>query len=146
MGGEVRVVFSFWNTCSQSLFHVNLTDLLSSWMMGCVCSASLGRKWEMAVRRPMRRCTSLILLGLRISMIALHFSGLASMSRWAAWIRGIYCGRHQRRICQGWGGGCIVLTWKRLWIGPERVGDGLGIWQPCHRRILRHICPNGMTL
>ena len=50
--------------------------------MGWVCSASLGRKQEMAVRQPMRRCTSLTLVGLRISMIALHFSGLASLSCW----------------------------------------------------------------
>ena len=53
-------------------------------MIGWVCSASLGRKREMAVRRPMRRCTSLMLAGLRISMIALHFSGLASMPRWVS--------------------------------------------------------------
>jgi len=33
----------------------------------------------MAVSRRMRCCTSLTLLGLRISMMALHFSGLASM-------------------------------------------------------------------
>jgi len=52
--------------------------------MGWVCSASLGRKREMAVRRPMRRCTSLTLVGLRISMIAFDFSGLASMSRWVS--------------------------------------------------------------
>jgi len=32
----------------------------------------------MAVRRPMRRWTSLMLVGLRISIIASHFSGLAS--------------------------------------------------------------------
>jgi len=50
--------------------------------MGWVCSASLGRKPKMAVRRPMRRCTSLTLVGLHISIIALHFSGLASMPRW----------------------------------------------------------------
>jgi len=49
--------------------------------MGWVCSASLGKKWEMAVRRPMRRWTSLMLVGLRISIIALHFSGLGSMPR-----------------------------------------------------------------
>jgi len=52
--------------------------------MGWVCSASLGRKREMAVRRPMRRCTSLMLVVLRISMIALHFSGLASIPRWVS--------------------------------------------------------------
>jgi len=52
--------------------------------MGWVCSASLGRKQEMALRRSMRRCTSLTLVGLRISMIALHFLGLASMSRWVS--------------------------------------------------------------
>ena len=33
---------------------------------------------------PMRHCTSLMLVGLHISMIALHFSGLASMSRWVS--------------------------------------------------------------
>jgi len=63
---------------------MNLADLLSNCMIGWVCSASLGRKWEMAVRRPMRRCTSLTLVGLRISMIALHFSGLASIPRWVS--------------------------------------------------------------
>jgi len=35
----------------------------------------------MAVSQPMRRCTSLTLLGLCISIIALHFSGLALMPR-----------------------------------------------------------------
>jgi len=41
--------------------------------MGWVCSASLGRKREMAVRRPMRHWTSLMVVGLHISIIALHF-------------------------------------------------------------------------
>jgi len=50
--------------------------------MGWVCSASLGRKREMAVRQPIRRWTSLIVVGLRILMMALHFSGLVSMPRW----------------------------------------------------------------
>jgi len=69
----VRVVLSFWNICSQLSFHVNLADFLSSCMMGWVCSANLGRKREMAVRRPIRRCTSLTLVRLCILMIALHF-------------------------------------------------------------------------
>jgi len=50
-------------------------------MIGWVCLANLGRKRDMAVRRPMRHCTFLTLLGLHISMMALHFSGLASMPR-----------------------------------------------------------------
>jgi len=53
-------------------------------MMGWVCSASLERKREMAVRRPVRRCTSLTLVGLHVSMITLHFSGLASIPRWVS--------------------------------------------------------------
>jgi len=53
-------------------------------MMGSICSASLGRKREMAVRRPMRCCTSLTLVGLLISMIVLNFSGLASIPRWVS--------------------------------------------------------------
>jgi len=78
------VVLSFWNIFSQSSFHVNLADFLSNCMMGWICSASLERKREMAVRRPMRRCTSLTLVGVRISMIALHFSGLASIPHWVS--------------------------------------------------------------
>jgi len=78
------VVFIFWKICSQSLVHVNLADFLRSCIMGWVCSASLGRKREMAVKWPMRRWTSSMLVGLRISIIALHFSGLASMSRWVS--------------------------------------------------------------
>ena len=76
----MRVVFSFWNICSQSSFHVNLADFLSSCRMGWVCSASLGRKREMVVMR----CTSLMLVELHILMIALHFSELASMPHWVS--------------------------------------------------------------
>jgi len=75
------VVLRVWKTCSHSSFQENFVDFLSSWMMDWVCSASLGRNREMTVKRPMRRCTSLILLGLHISMMALHFSGFALMSR-----------------------------------------------------------------
>jgi len=81
IGGDVREVLRFWKTCSHSSFQNNFADLLSSWKMGWVCSANLGRKWEMVVKRSMIRYTSLILLGLRISMIALHFSGFALMPR-----------------------------------------------------------------
>jgi len=82
IGGEVRVVLCFWKICSQSSVHVNRVDFFRSWTMGWVCSASLGRKQEMAVRWPMRRWTSLMVVGLRISIMTLHFSGLASMPRW----------------------------------------------------------------
>jgi len=78
------VVFSFLKICSQSSVHVNLADFLRSCIIGWVCSASLGRKREMDVRRPIRRWTSLMLVGLRISIIASHFSGLASMPRWVS--------------------------------------------------------------
>jgi len=44
IGGEVRVVFSFWKICSQSSVHVNWVDFFRSWTMSWVCSASLGRK------------------------------------------------------------------------------------------------------
>jgi len=36
----------------------------------------------MAVRQPISRWTSLTVVGLRISMMALHFSELTSMPRW----------------------------------------------------------------
>jgi len=49
--------------------------------MGLVLSTSLGRNFDMVVRRPTNRCTSLMFVRLRISMIALHFSKLASILR-----------------------------------------------------------------
>jgi len=82
IGGEIGIVFNFWKICSQSSIHVNRVDFFKSWTMGWVCSTSSGRKREMTVRWPIRRWTSLIVVGLRISMIAMHFSGLASMPRW----------------------------------------------------------------
>jgi len=47
IGGEVRVFFSFWKICSQSSVHVNRVNFFRSWIIGWVCSASLGRKREM---------------------------------------------------------------------------------------------------
>ena len=110
------MVFSFWKICSQSSFHVNLADFLSNYMMGWVCSANLGRKREMTVRRPMRRCTSLKLVGLRISIIAFHFSGLASMPRWVS--------MNLRNLSQSTPN---THLWRRLLRGPEHAGDGSGI-------------------
>jgi len=49
--------------------------------MGWGCSASFGGNLEMAVKQPIRRWTSFILLGLYISMITVHFSGFTLMSR-----------------------------------------------------------------
>jgi len=77
----VSVVLRFWKTCSHSSFQENFANLLSNWMMGWVCSTSFGRNLEMAVRQSIRRWTSLILLGLHISMIVVHFSGFALMPR-----------------------------------------------------------------
>jgi len=31
IGGEVKVVFSFWKICSQSSVHVNRVDFFKSW-------------------------------------------------------------------------------------------------------------------
>jgi len=41
--------------------------------MGQICSTSFGRNLDMAVRRPTRRCTSLTLVRLCISIIAFAF-------------------------------------------------------------------------
>jgi len=49
--------------------------------MGLVLSASVGRNLDMAVRQPTNHCTSLMFVGLRMSMIGLHFSGFASIPR-----------------------------------------------------------------
>jgi len=81
IGGEVRVVFSFWKICPQSSVHVKRVDFFKSWTMGWVCLASLGRKREMAVRRPIRRWTSLIVVGLpirRCSSMNPAFSNLSA--------------------------------------------------------------------
>jgi len=77
----VRVVLRFWKTFSQSPLQENFTDFFRNWIMGWVCSTSFGRNMDMVVRRPIRRWTSLTLVGLRISIIALYFSRLASMPR-----------------------------------------------------------------
>jgi len=49
--------------------------------MDWVCSASFGRNLDIAIRWPIKHWTSLTLVGLHISMIAFHFSGLALMPR-----------------------------------------------------------------
>jgi len=77
----VRVVLRFWKTLSQSSVQDNFADFLRGWIMGWICSANFGRNMDMAVRQPIRRWTSLTLLELHISMMALHFSGLASIPR-----------------------------------------------------------------
>jgi len=81
MGGDVRVALRFWKAISQSSFQENFAEFLTSWIRGWVCSASFGRNQDIAVRWPIKRWTFLTLVGLRISMITLHFSELASMSR-----------------------------------------------------------------
>jgi len=48
-------------------------------MMGWVSSANFGKNLDIAVRQPIKRCTSLTLVGLRILNMALHFSGSASI-------------------------------------------------------------------
>jgi len=47
--------------------------------MGRVLSANLGRNLDMAVKWPIKHCTSFTFVGLRISIMALHFSGFASI-------------------------------------------------------------------
>ena len=87
IGGDFKVVLRFWKTFLQSSFQENFVDFFRNWIMGWVYSASFGRNLDMTVRRPIRHCTSLTLVGLRISMIALHFSGLASMPRFVRDLR-----------------------------------------------------------
>ena len=58
-----------------------MADFFSSFTMGLVLSASFGRKRAMVVNLPTNLCTSLTLLGLRMSMIVWHFSRLALMPR-----------------------------------------------------------------
>ena len=46
-------------------------------MVGRVLSANLGRNLDMAARGPIKRCTSFTFVGLRISIMTLHFSRFA---------------------------------------------------------------------
>ena len=80
IGGDERIVLRVWKPVSKSPFQENFADFLRSWIISGVRSASVGRNLDMTVRRPIKRWTSLTLVGSRISIIALHFSGLASMS------------------------------------------------------------------
>jgi len=45
--------------------------------MGWVLSTNLGKNIDMVVRRPTKHCTSFTFARLRISIMALHFSGFA---------------------------------------------------------------------
>ena len=89
-------------------------------MIGWVCSANFGRKREMAVRRPMRRWTSLTLVGLRILMIALHFSRFASMPCWVSMnLRNLPQSTPNTHLS-----GLRRIMWRRLLRGLEHAGDG----------------------
>jgi len=52
--------------------------------MGHVLSANFGRNLDMVVRRPINRCTSFTFVGLRISIMTLHFSGFASIPHYVS--------------------------------------------------------------
>jgi len=73
IGGDVRVVLRFWKTFLQSSFQENFVDFLRSRIICSVCSVNCRRNLDIAVKRPIRRWTSLTLVGLHISMIALRF-------------------------------------------------------------------------
>jgi len=49
--------------------------------MGRVLSANFSRNLDMAIRRPIKRCTYFIFIGLCISIMVLHYSGFASIPR-----------------------------------------------------------------
>jgi len=77
----VSSCFKVLKFCSQVSSQTNLADFFSSLIIGLVLSANLGRKREIAVNLPTRRCTSLTFVGLLMLIIAWHFSGLASIPR-----------------------------------------------------------------
>jgi len=68
-GGVVRSCFKVLKFCSQVSSQVNFVDFFRSWIIGLVLSANFGRKREMAISLPTRRCTSLIFAGLLMSMM-----------------------------------------------------------------------------
>jgi len=80
-GGVVSSCFKVLKFCSQVSSQTNLVDFFRSLIIGLVLSANLGRKREMAVSLPTSRYTSLMFVGLLISIIVWHFSGLASIPR-----------------------------------------------------------------
>ena len=58
---------------------MKIVDFFSSLIINCVLSAKCGKNDDIAVSRLMRYCTTLMLLGLLISLIARHFSRFASI-------------------------------------------------------------------
>jgi len=96
--GDVRVVLRFWKIRSQSSLQENFIDFFKSWMIGRVWSASIGRNLDMAVRWPTKRCTSLTLVGLCISIMALHFSGFSSIPRCVSMKPKIFCYLRRKHI------------------------------------------------
>jgi len=81
IGWVVSSRFKLLKFCSQVPSQANLADFFSSLIIGLVLYANFGRKLEMAVSLPTSRCTSLTFMGLLMSIIAWHFSRLASIPR-----------------------------------------------------------------
>jgi len=66
----------FWHSSPQ----VNFIDFFSSRIMSLVLSASRGKNRDIVLSLPISCCISFTLLRLYISMLALHFFGLAFIS------------------------------------------------------------------
>jgi len=84
IGGVANNCLTWSKFCWHVSFLSNLADFFNRLTIGLVLSASFDRKRAMAVNLPTSLCTSLTLLGLHMSMIAWHFSGLASMLHWVS--------------------------------------------------------------
>ena len=82
--GAARKAYNWRKISSYSGFQLIFAAFLKSWTIGLVFSANLGTNLDKVVNRPINLCIPLVFLGLRILMIALHFSGLASMLRWVS--------------------------------------------------------------
>jgi len=77
---KARSFFNSLNLSWHVLSQTNLVDFFNNFIIGLVLLANLGKNRDIIVNLPISRCTSFILLRLFISIIAWHFSGLASRS------------------------------------------------------------------
>ena len=82
IGGFDRKSLSCVNALSASSVHLNLFCRLRSLKKGSPCSPSLEINRLRAAMQPVSFCTSLMLAGACMFVMADIFSGLASMPRW----------------------------------------------------------------
>jgi len=84
MGVDDTVAFIATKASSHSLLHWNLSIFFNVFTIGLIFFANLGKNRDRHVSLPTRLCTSFMVVGLCVSKMAKHFSGLAFIPLWVS--------------------------------------------------------------